>query len=125
MILLEVVGPYPPEGYQDEEGVEWYNDTVISKWGQVGNLKIEDGVIKQTPGVALISREAVEKQEIATIKTSPLGFSTVRFVADNGEVEYMLHDEHVGWADKPEVVVPFSLATLTFRDWIEDAEDNG
>lgn len=118
MITLEVVGPYPPEGWQDEEGVIFYNKTVMSPFGEVKNLKIEDGIIKETPEVALISLPAVEKQESATISVSPLGAKTVRFRADNGEVEYLIQNDDVFWSDQS-VQIPHSLATLVFKDWAE------
>lgn len=128
MITLQLIEKYGPDGWQDEMGVEWFDDTFDTPYGPLGNLSVEkvDGewVIKETPGVVLFNRKFCEdllsgriEDECTTASTSPLGLlKTIRISASNGISVYQLHEDELRWSDKPDAVNCL-LATLSYQDW--------
>lgn len=118
-------------GWQDEDGVEHFNDRITSPFGWVGNMKThvecdDDGqlqlVIDAAPSVILVSTTPVEewpesKQVGASIETSPFGFRIFELAARNGTVRYVIKDDEVRWADLPDEETHVQIATLIYGQW--------
>lgn len=121
MITLDIIGPYGDHGYQDEMGTEYFNDKVVSPFGEVGKLKVEDGFITQSDPVILVAypfRDA----DWTEYSTTPFGSVVLQVHGFNGRVEYLIYDDEVQWRDKPGEVGKYRLATLIVKEW--NAEDN-
>lgn len=125
-IMLEIVGPYGPDGIQTEDAVEHFNDVVMSPYGEVGSLKahVEDGevVIDQADEVVLISSKPIEqwsedKRLGAAIVDSPFGYKLFRLKARNGSVTYSLQEGEVRWVDMPEKSTGLTIGTVFTSNW--------
>ncbi|QSM01114.1 hypothetical protein SEA_NANOSMITE_69 [Mycobacterium phage Nanosmite] len=106
--ILKITGPYGPEGFQGDDGVERYNDEIDTPYGVLGNLYVhnEDGkvFITQADDVILVRRGFPDDwQESALVGAAmldnPLGFTLFRMKAENGYVIYRLMDDYLRWAD--------------------------
>lgn len=123
-----------PQGHEDADGVEHFNDRVMTPLGLLGNLKthIECGengspvlVIDQADAVVLVSRRPIEdwsteKQPGATLELSPFGFRMLNLTARNGMVRYMLHDNEVRWRDRPDEDTGQQIAKLMQSQWVSE-----
>lgn len=144
-IILEITGAYgahadapapgtefqamkdQPVGHTDDDGVEHFNDRIVTPFGLLGNLKshiAESGevVIDQAPGVVLVSRSPLEewpeRQRVGvTIDTNVFGFRTFELKARNGVVRYMLCDDDIRFSDEDEVRSNLQVARLLVSQW--------
>lgn len=119
-ILLTVYGDRIVDGYQDEDGVEHFNDRVGTPLGDLGKLAAEqiDGelTITQADEVVLIWKH-VEGKPGVTVETTAFGFRLFDLEASNGMVRYRIFEEPVEWADSDEGPIEHWLAIRTFADW--------
>lgn len=123
-----------PQGHEDKDGVEHYNDRVMTREGLLGNLKTHiecsaDGqpvlVIDRADAVVLVSRKlleewAPEKQVGAATEVNPFGFRMLTLNARNGMVRYQLLDPEVRWRDRPDEDTGQQLAKLMQSQWVSD-----
>lgn len=126
-VILQVLQDLDCDGWQDDDGVIHYDDSVRTKFGNLGNLRVEKSddtwVIKETPGVALFSDGFIKSlvagyvDDCTTLSMSPLGTNTVLIRASNGVARYQLHVAELEWSDRPDEPVNCQLATLTHQDW--------
>lgn len=120
-----------PQGHEDKDGVEHFNDRVTTPFGWLGNLKthVEVGasgqpalVIDQADAVVLVTTKPLEewpweKQVGVTMDLNPFGFRMFTLNARNGLLRYLLHDDVVRWKDKPEEDTGQQIAKLMVSQW--------
>ncbi|WP_141564275.1 hypothetical protein [Mycolicibacterium palauense] len=129
--LLTITGPYGPDGYVDSDGVEHYNDIVMSAYGPVDNLVVEDGVCLAAPNVTLLRRGfGVEWTDpLVEVSTTPFGVPLLTLYAKNGWVSYRLIDTRLAWAfaDKymPNDLENFQLGVKVVARWAPGPEPTG
>lgn len=133
MIELKLIEKYGPDGWQDDEGVVWYDDTFDTPWGQLGALTLEkeDGwTITKADGVILFNKGVIDglaagliEDECTQVRTSSLGFRTVLVTASNGYVVYQLVEDKLRWSDTGESPQCY-LATLNYQDLKVDDESS-
>lgn len=125
-IILEEIGPYPVGGFEDEDGVEHFNDRVRTPYGLLGNLLVDfDGevpVIVRADPVVLIRRgfpdEWTAPTTGVTIEQNPLGFKLFQLDARNGMVRYRLDDSELIWkGSTPEFNQKFAVQQLGVLSW--------
>src|SRR6478672_4816928 len=118
-MILEIVGPHGPEGWQDEDGVEYFNDRVKTPLGFLGNLKshIDDPevVIDQADEVVLIAPAAAEMPGV-TIEANPFGFRVFELQGRNGMVRYRIYEDAVQWWDEDKPIAD-NLAVRVYENW--------
>lgn len=126
MIELKLVEKYGPDGWQDEDGVIWYDDAFMTPWGILGSLTLEKGdgwTITKADGVVLFNRGFIDglaagtlEDECTQVRTSSLGFRTVLVTASNGYVVYQLVEDELKWSDTGDSPKCY-LATLNHQDF--------
>lgn len=127
MITLRIVGPYPEEGFQDEDGVEHFNDVILAEpYGVVGNLKIDtqdedDVAILQVPEVILVAKTFTEAPG-SYVTTDGFGTRWLDVNARNGNIRYQILDDDVSWWDYPDRVENSHLALLAHSEWEPEGE---
>lgn len=129
-IQLELVGPYPADGYEDEDGTQYFNDTVwCREAGVVETLQCHvDGdelVIDNAPPTVLVSAKPVsewpEHRRVgASRELSPFGFERILFDARNGAAAYRVLDEGVVWKDRPDEATGLRVAVRDYAHWIPE-----
>lgn len=131
--VFEAIGQ-SPKGHEDADGVEHFNDRVMTPLGLLGKLKThvdvgDDGepvlVIDQADAVVLVSNKPLEewswdKQVGVTIDLNPFGFRMFTLNARNGMVRYMLHDNEVRWTDRPDEDTGLQVAKLMQSQWVSE-----
>ncbi|OQW34547.1 MAG: hypothetical protein A4E20_11035 [Nitrospira sp. SG-bin2] len=127
MITLELIEKFGPDGYQDETGAEYFDDSFNTPFGKLGNLKVEkvddQWVIKEAPGVCLFAKGFIQslikgyEDECTTVNASPFGWHSVNIEASNGYAIYQLYPDELRFSDRPEAEVKCFLATLTRQEW--------
>lgn len=132
--VFEAIGE-GPQGFEDKDGVEHFNDRVSTPFGLLGEIKTrldvgEDGqplvVIDQADAVVLITNKPFEEwtedaQVGSVLDLNPFGFRMLTINARNGMVRYLLHDDEVRWRDIPDGVVPLQIAKLMQSQWTPEA----
>lgn len=131
-IILTIDGPYTADGIQTDDGVEHFNDRIMSPFGVVGNLKSHLGwdsdtaspvlILDAVPEVVLVSRKPVEdwleeKQVGVTVDYTPYGHKLFTVEGRNGIASYMLHDSTVEWWDQPGVDTKLHVGTKIESQW--------
>lgn len=111
-----------PQGVEDEDGVEHYDDEVSTPFGPLGNLVSHvDGdevVIDAAPGVVLISRrDDWDDFPGVSVEPNPFGFHIFELAARNGFVRYRLYEDEVRWADRPDEPVAMQIGVRTIECW--------
>ena len=131
--VLDVVGPYGKDGWQDEDGQEFFNDRVSTPHGILGKLKShldgEELVIDQADQIVLIRKGFPEDWTGITIgaslEASPFGFFLFELVGRNGMVRYRILPDDLVWGtqgkDMPDLP-SFNLATLTYSKWTAEGD---
>lgn len=130
-ITLEIVGPYPLDGYQAENGAVHLNDTVYCPEGVVSNLQTHLAatendeivlVIDAAPTVTLVSDKPVEEwnadAQIGARKyINGFGFELFELSARNGKVIYIVRPDDVVWKDEPDKHIGQRVAVRTAGDF--------
>ncbi|AER26105.1 hypothetical protein SSEA_SKINNY_64 [Mycobacterium phage Skinny] len=130
--ILKIRGPYGPDGSQGDDGVELYNDEVVTPYGVLGTLRLrrEDGkrFITQADGLILIRRgypAAWTEESLAGVEMheTPFGVQLFKLTAENGFVTYRLLDDDLRWEDEFDGIVStaaeYQLAMLIKSQWFE------
>lgn len=137
--VLEVVGPYGKDGWEDPEtGENFFNDRVFTPHGLLGKIKShidgEDLVIDQADQVVLIRKGFPEEWTAPTIgaslEQSPFGFFLFELKARNGMVRYVLLNDELSWRGSEEgdtesldkMLATHQLATLTYSKWVAEGD---